>query len=1410
MFHTKFVTGLFVFVTTCHLLGVNAAFTSPLYLDLTGNVKGIQLNGKAVNNMAGYAAAGAGDFNNDGFDDIIIGSEVAGGECYLVFGKTDFGTSVLELSQLDGTNGIVLTGMGTGIVASGAGDFNGDGFDDILLGAAYYDGVRGVDSGRTYLVFGRNSSLNTPALAMSSLDGSNGIWFDGVDPNERSGTSVSGAGDFNGDGFDDVLIGANGATPAGVDSGRTYLVFGGASFNQGAFALNTLNGNNGVSFHGYQLHANSGFSVSGAGDFNGDGFDDILIGAPYHDAITSDTGQVYLVFGKASFNSGAFVLNTLNVDSGVIFNGIAAFDYAGWSVSRAGDFNNDGFDDIVIGAHLADGDAVNSGQAYVVFGRARFGIASFGLHSLDGSNGFIINGAVAHDECGKAVSGGGDVNGDGFDDIIVSASYADPGGKTDSGEIYVLYGKASVASGFLRINQLKASDGFTLNGFNQPPVGYNYYQSFYAGDVNGDGRADIIIGDRWADPYLKTNAGAAYVVLSVPTGTLNGELRSINGPKGFTLMGYYPSQALGSAVANAGDFNGDGFDDVIVGANKASPLGRPEAGETYIIFGKEGASFDSLTSSEFDGSNGFRIVGVKAYDESGFSVSSAGDINDDGFDDLLVGVINDDFNANEAGSVYILFGAASFSSGEYQIDKMNKVRLNGETGGDRCGFSVSAGGDINGDGIDDIIVSALYARPSGRTNAGKSYVVFGRKTFPNDVMELSGLDGSNGITLNGVDVGDGSGYAVSGAGDFNGDGFDDIIIGAPWGDVDGVFDSGEAYVVFGKAFFTSRTVELAGLDGSTGIVLHGTAAVSNLFGASVAGIGDINGDGFDDIIVGAYLNDRGLGDSGAAFVFFGKASFTSNTLTVTALDGSNGFVIPGIAAGDNLGRSVSGAGDVNGDGLADFIVGAPWADADGVFDAGQAYVVFGRATFPAVFSVASLDGDSGYIMNGHLVSDVVGQVVGGGGDVNGDGFSDVIVGSQLADANGAPDAGKTYVIYGDSKCELGEYTLVGSPLCFPVDAGCWGLGVRDELSSCPNLCPPGTFSTGGAGVCTPCPLGTSSLAVGATSLDMCVSCPVGSYTADTGSATCSTCSPTQCTVEQGCYWTSDTANFDSCTCTGDYVGSDCEVLPCAPVMKGISLSALVFLADPQLRRYSATYNITSEQPKDALSYLKNLVKVQIDVNGDGVITREEVIDNLLVRSVRSANLSVALPLWCENAQTNSSCVWAEILTLDLINEAYANFVNSPEHTFDGSGALAVSNMMSTYPTPDWSDSECASYDSFQTPNDYNRVTTTWAMNSSSEPYPLLQVCGYVNGLASTEFTTTELLSGLATRFQDFVPVSPDFGFKRVYCLQLQYSSGEGETFTRFECSVGLFFVSCSIKIFYRLYNLYLLCRMALP
>ncbi|MEG4292805.1 integrin alpha, partial [Microcoleus sp. D2B6] len=210
------------------------------------------------------------------------------------------------------------------------------------------------------------------------------------------------------------------------------------------FNLSNLNGTNGFILNGIAAGDHSGISVSSAGDINGDGIDDLIIGANYADPNGSYSGQSYVVFGKSTGWGATLELSTLNGTNGFILNGIAAYDLSGTSVSSAGDVNGDGIDDLIIGANYADPNSnSNSGQSYVVFGKSTGFSATLDLSTLNGTNGFILNGIAAYDLSGRSVSSAGDVNGDGIEDLIIGARSADPNGNSSSGQSYVVFGKST-------------------------------------------------------------------------------------------------------------------------------------------------------------------------------------------------------------------------------------------------------------------------------------------------------------------------------------------------------------------------------------------------------------------------------------------------------------------------------------------------------------------------------------------------------------------------------------------------------------------------------------------------------------------------------------------------------------------------------------------------------------------------------------------------------------------------------------------------------------------------------------------------------------------------------------------------------------------------------------------------------
>ena len=337
--------------------------------------------------------------------------------------------------------------------------------------------------------------------------------------------------------------------------------------------------------------------------------------------------------------------------------------------------------------------------------------------------------------------------------------------------------------------------------------------------------------------------------------------------------------------------------------------------------------------------------------------------------------------------------AASFDLSS--LDGTNGFVINGINADDYSGYFVSGAGDVNGDGIDDVIIGARGADTNGNLS-GESYVVFGTSANFTSI-DLSNLDGTNGFTLSGVSTNDRSGTSVSSAGDINGDGIDDIIIGAPNADVGVNTNAGESYVVFGTSVGFDSTINLSALNGTNGFIINGVNAV-DYSGTSVSSVGDVNGDGIDDIVIGARNAGPGGGnDTGDSYVVFGSTDGFNAVFDLSSLNGSNGFVLNGVDGNDQSGFSVSSAGDVNGDGIDDILIGARLADQNGNESAGESYVVFGTGTgFNASIDLSALNGTNGFALNGIDLSDQSGFSVSTAGDLNGDGFDDIIIGAYLA------------------------------------------------------------------------------------------------------------------------------------------------------------------------------------------------------------------------------------------------------------------------------------------------------------------------------------------------------------------------------------------------------------------------------
>jgi len=415
-------------------------------------------------------------------------------------------------------------------------------------------------------------------------------------------------------------------------------------------------------------------------------------------------------------------------------------------------------------------------------------------------------------------------------------------------------------------------------------------------DLDGDGYADVLVGAPENDA-VGSQSGAAYVVY----GPVEGTIQLSNADA--TLLGENSGDYAGRPVAWAGDVDGDGAEDMLVGA-RGNDDGGDMAGAAYLLYGPVNGTIDLANADA-------RFIGEAAGDRAGDSCSGAGDLDEDGLADVLVGGYQ--YNTGLQGRIYVLsgplFGTIDLSLAD--------AELYGESGGDYAGNSSSTAGDVNGDGYDDFLVGAYFADDGG-SNSGAAYLVHGPET---GYRRLSYADAKF--------VGESSSdyaaykYGVSGAGDVDGDGYDDVLVGAYRNNAGGS-DSGASYLFYGPVTGTH--------DLSTADARFVGESAEDRSGACVRSAGDVDGDGLDDILIGAYLNDRGGSNAGAAYLFYDAVT---GTVDLSSADAS----ILGENGDDYAGWSMS-RGDIDGDGRMDLVIGAKEEDTGGT-DAGAVYVIYG-------------------------------------------------------------------------------------------------------------------------------------------------------------------------------------------------------------------------------------------------------------------------------------------------------------------------------------------------------------------------------------------------------------------------------------------------------------------------------------
>ncbi|MBI3817272.1 MAG: FG-GAP repeat protein [Planctomycetes bacterium] len=796
--------------------------------------------GTASGGNFGFAVASVGDIDNDGYDDVAVGSPL----------DDTKGLNAGKVNIISGKTGAILItkygdapGQQLGFSVSGLnGDASGDGLADFMAGAPYAS-TAGASAGMVRVYSGTGATMATIngaaagdrfgySCAFAGFTGSTRIIIGAPYRNHAQSDAGSAYLYFYGGSYITELQGSQASEHFGWSVGGGYSIYSDANpevvvgrpdyiYNGGQVGMVSIYQavspyTNWASIPGpFGIGARYGTSVAVLKDVNGDGAADVLIGAPEYSSAR----------GAAEVRAGATGASLYQII------GTSAGDHCGWSVASCGDVNADGKTEFAVGSPDAVPFAGVTGKVVI--------------YNSTGSVYKTFNGAFSDERFGYSVSGGGDFNNDNKPDVVMGAPYMYDWG-TDAG-VARLY---------------SLTTGSIIQSVPGPTSGDAYGSAVrIVGDVNGDGFADFAVGAPFADHKY-------YISVVLVTVNNAGSVQIRSGKDNtllYTVWGTAEGDNLGTSVAACGDLNGDGISDFIAGAPQSGATSA-SPGYARVYSGANGSIIYTLAS----------VINNEAF---GYSVDGASDLNNDGWNDLLIGAPKSSQYGLNAGYATAYSGKTGF----YLWIAHDSIV------GDQYGFSVAGlGADVNGDGRDDVAVGA----PFHYSNGGSG----GR------VDVLSGANGNVIYTINGGGGGDEFGYSVAAAGDINLDGKTDVLAGAPYKSTLAALN-GAVYAISGANGSILQTF--------TGPVLY------DILGLSVASVGDIDNDGRPDYAAGGSQQ------------YFGSILGNGVVEVISAASNVQLYRIAGNNSGDGSGIAIGGLGDVNNNGTNDIIIGGPTSKSGG-------------------------------------------------------------------------------------------------------------------------------------------------------------------------------------------------------------------------------------------------------------------------------------------------------------------------------------------------------------------------------------------------------------------------------------------------------------------------------------------------